>query len=114
MTSRLPFEETHGIVATALDGAFYRTVYPDIGDNETDPVRHYVASGWREGRDPAPWFSTRAYLVAHPDVAEAGWNPLHHYLVRGRREGREVVRSAEADAYLLTRARNGEAPGWRF
>jgi hypothetical protein len=114
MSPRIPFEEAYGIVATALDGAFYRTVYADVTAGELDPVRHYVASGWREGRDPAPWFSTRDYLADHPDVAEAGWNPLHHYLVRGRREGREVVRSAEADKYLLSRARNGEAPRWRF
>jgi hypothetical protein len=114
MTSRLPFDETHGIVATAFDGAFYRTVYPDVLEGGLDPVRHYMSSGWREGRDPAPWFSTRAYLADHPDVAEAGWNPLHHYLVRGRREGREVARSSEADKYLLQRARDGESPRWRF
>jgi hypothetical protein len=80
---RIPFDETHGIVATALDAAFYRTVYADIGDGDLDPVRHYVAVGWREGRDPAPWFSTSAYVAANPDVLKAGWNPLCHYLVRG-------------------------------
>jgi hypothetical protein len=114
MSSPMPFEEAYGIVATALDGAFYRAVYPDVSTGALDPVRHYVASGWREGRDPAPWFSTRAYLQAHPDVAEAGWNPLCHYLLRGRREGREVERSPEADKYLLARARDGESPRWSF
>jgi hypothetical protein len=114
MSSPIPFEEAYGIVATALDGAFYRAVYPDVTLGAADPVRHYVDGGWREGRDPAPWFSTRAYLETHPDVAEAGWNPLCHYLTRGRREGREVVRSAEADKYLLARARQGESPRWSF
>jgi hypothetical protein len=114
MSAALPLEEAYGVVATALDGAFYRTIYPDVVAREADPVRHYVAGGWREGRDPAPWFSTRAYLRAHPDVAEAGWNPFCHYLVRGRREGREVVRSAESDKYLLSRARLGESARWRF
>ena len=114
MSSSMSFEEAQGVVATALDGAFYRTVYPDIAAADLDPVGHYVAGGWREGRDPAPWFSTRAYLDANPDVAEAGWNPLCHYLVRGRREGREVVRSVEADNYLLARARAGETTRWRF
>jgi len=114
MPAAIPLEEAYGVVATALDGAFYRTIYPDVVASEADPVRHYVASGWREGRDPAPWFSTRAYLRAHPDVAEGGWNPFCHYLLRGRREGREVERSIESDKYLLSRARLGESPRWRF
>ncbi len=107
-------DEVHRVVSAVLDGAFYRAVYPDIVDAELDPVRHYVESGWREGRDPAPWFSTRAYAETYPDVVRAGWNPLHHFLVQGRREGREVVRSSEADDYLLRRARRGEEPAWSF
>jgi hypothetical protein len=107
-------DEVHRVISAALDGAFYRAVYPDIVDAELDPVRHYVESGWREGRDPAPWFSTRAYAETHPDVVRAGWNPLHHFLVEGRREGREVVRSTAADDYLLRRARRGEEPAWSF
>ncbi|THD58912.1 hypothetical protein [Phenylobacterium sp.] len=101
-------------VATAFDGAFYWTVNPDLRGAELDVVRHYLTAGWREGRDPAPWFSTRAYMEAYPEVAEAGWNPFHHYLVRGRGEGREVVRSAFAEAYLLEAARRGAAPAWSF
>ena len=114
MPHRIPFDETHGIVATALDAAFYRAVYPDIGDGDLDPVRHYVAVGWREGRDPAPWFSTRAYVEANPDVVKAGWNPLSHYLLRGRREGREVAASPHGPDYLSRRLKNGEEPRWSF
>jgi hypothetical protein len=114
MPAAMSLEEAYGVVATALDGAFYRTIYPDVVTGEADPVRHYVASGWREGRDPAPWFSTRAYLRAYPDVAAGGWNPFCHFLLRGRREGREVVRSGESDKYLLSRARLGESPRWGF
>jgi hypothetical protein len=107
-------DEVLRVISTAMDGAFYRAVNPDLADSGLDPLAHYAASGWREGRDPAPWFSTTAYVQAYPEVAKAGWNPLHHYLVVGRREGREVVRSALADDYLLRRARRGEAPAWSF
>jgi hypothetical protein len=107
-------DEVHRVISTALDGAFYRAVNPDLAESGLDPIRHYAGSGWREGRDPAPWFSTRAYVEAYPEVVKAGWNPLHHYLIVGRREGREVVRSTLADDYLLRRARRGEAPAWRF
>jgi hypothetical protein len=107
-------EEVHRIIATAVDGAFYRAVNPDLAGSGLDPIRHYAGSGWREGRDPAPWFSTRAYVEAYPEVAKAGWNPLCHYLTLGRREGREVARSGLADDYLLRRARRGEAAAWSF
>jgi hypothetical protein len=112
MQHRNPLDETHGVVATALDAAFYRTIYPDVGDGDLDPVSHYVASGWREGRDPAPWFSTRAYLAANADVAKAGWNPFSHFLTRGRREGREVTPSPRGADYLSRRLALGEEPGW--
>ncbi|HEY8003147.1 MAG TPA: hypothetical protein VIE16_02910 [Phenylobacterium sp.] len=107
-------DEVHRVISTAVDGTFYRTVNPDLAKSGLDPVRHYVLSGWREGRDPAPWFSTRAYVEANPEVAKAGWNPLHHYLAVGRREGREVVRSLWADDYLLRQARQGLEPAWDF
>jgi hypothetical protein len=107
-------DEVYRVLSTAFDGAFYRAVNPDLGQGGFDPIRHYVASGWREGRDPAPWFSTRAYVEAYPEVAKGGWNPLHHYLIQGRHEGREVVRSILAEDYLLRRARRGEEPAWSF
>jgi len=107
-------DEVHRVISTAVDGAFYRAVNRDLADIEIDPVRHYAESGWREARDPAPWFSTSGYLKAHPDVARAGWNPLHHYLIHGRREGREIVRSVWADDYLMSRARRGVEAAWSF
>jgi hypothetical protein len=107
-------DEVHRIISTAVDGAFYRAVNPDLAAAAVDPVRHYAETGWREGRDPAPWFSTAAYLKANRDVAKSGRNPLHHYLTRGRRQGREIARSKLYDSYLLTRARRGIETGWSF
>jgi hypothetical protein len=106
--------EVYRVISTAFDGAFYRAANPDLADGGRDPIGHYLTSGWREDRDPAPWFSTRAYAEAYPELVKAGWNPLHHYLTVGRYEGRTVVRSALADDYLLRRARRGEAPAWGF
>jgi O-antigen biosynthesis protein len=53
-----------------------------------DAAFHYLVYGGREGRDPGPFFSTRAYLARYPDVAEAGLNALFHYETQGRRENR--------------------------
>jgi hypothetical protein len=99
------------VLGPALDAAFYRAIYPDIADAGRDLVTHYADAGWREGRDPAPWFSTSGYLERYPDVARGGGNPFYHYLSAGRREGREPVASAHAVDYLVTRklARDGKA-----
>ena len=79
------------VLALAVDADFYKQTNPGLGLADVDPVLHYGEAGWREGRDPAPWFSTRDYLARYADVADAGANPLVHYLTAGYREGREIV-----------------------
>jgi len=98
------------VIASAVDAAFYREVYRDI-DPATHPAAHYAAFGWREGRDPTPWFSTTAYLKTHPDVAAAGVNPFHHFLTSGRREGRAIVPSALSAGYHAAPAAHGGEHG---
>lgn len=105
-------DEVLRVVSTALDAAFYRAVYGDVARAGIDPIRHYLTQGWREGRDPAPWFSSSAYLSANTDVRRAGVEPLYHYLTQGRREGREVVPSAQGEAYLFGELRAGEVAAW--
>ena len=78
------------LVGPEFDWEYYRRTYEDIAANNIHPVEHYCLFGWREGRDPAPWFSTRRYLAAHEDVRRAGINPFLHYLTRGRKEGRRT------------------------
>lgn len=71
-----------------FDRGFYLSQNPDVAAAGMDPLVHYEAYGWREGRDPSLLFSTRSYLEANPDVAAAGVNPLEHYLNHGQAEGR--------------------------
>jgi hypothetical protein len=71
-----------------FDRGWYLRTYPDVRDSNVDPVVHYLESGWREGRDPGPDFSTTAYLKGNSDVAALGMNPLLHYMEHGRFEGR--------------------------
>ena len=70
-----------------FDAAFYRAAYPDVAASGTDPLGHYLAHGWREGRDPAPGFSTAGYLAAYPGAAAAREAPLLHYLREGKARG---------------------------
>ncbi len=102
-------DRAHRLLVVAMDFDFYRQAHSDLTYADIDPAGHYGAAGWREGRDPAPWFSTDAYLDQNPDVAQAGVNPFVHYLRSGYREGRAISRSQFADAYFAALA-NGDVP----
>ncbi|WP_029008781.1 glycosyltransferase [Azospirillum halopraeferens] len=75
-------------LAELVDSDWYRSVHPDVAAANVDPVSHYLTYGWREGRDPNPWFSTRYYLSSNPDLAWRNVCPLLHFLRRGASEGR--------------------------
>jgi hypothetical protein len=78
----------YDVIASAFNVDFYLSYNPDIRDAGVDPVWHYAVSGWKEGRDPSPTFSTRHYLDSYPDIRNAGVNPFYHFLVNGKAEGR--------------------------
>ena len=71
----------------AFDASYYRAVGEPIAA-ECDALEHYIAHGWREGRDPSRDFSTRFYLERYPDIRRAGVNPFVHYVRIGRARGR--------------------------
>src|SRR5690606_18898074 len=74
-----PFHEDDLAVAAAeFDRDFYLDQNPDLAEARADPLEHFLVHGWREGRDPTPWFSVRDYLTDNPDIAEAGVNPFVH------------------------------------
>ena len=76
--------------SSLFDGDWYLHRYSDVAAAGADPAVHYLESGWREGRDPSPSFSTSAYLKSNSDVARAGINPLLHFIEFGYSEGRNV------------------------
>ena len=69
-----------------FDEGFYRAQNPELDFAKTDPLVHFLIQGWREGRDPAPWFSVADYLAHHEDVRKNAANPFLHYLLYGRQE----------------------------
>ncbi|OXE36461.1 MAG: hypothetical protein CGW95_07545 [Phenylobacterium zucineum] len=100
MPTRASPEEIYKVVATAFDVEFYLAIYPDIAETGLDPIQHFLDAGFREVRDPAPWFSTRAYVNEVPDGASE--NAFYHYLTIGWRQG-YVPKAAElAGVYLWT------------
>lgn len=75
-------------VAKDFDASFYAVRYPEVGG---DLLRHYMTTGWKENKDPAPWFSTAFYIEVNPDVVGVGLNPFYHYIQHGRAEGRPIA-----------------------
>lgn len=82
--------DTQHVLRGAVDRQFYFIHHPDVAAAGMDPAEHYDRFGWKEGRDPSPWFSTNGYLKDHADVAAAGVNPFVHFLLAGRNEHRGV------------------------
>lgn len=96
------------VASTLFDSAYYCARYHDVVQAKVDPYEHYLEFGWRELRDPNPYFNTSAYLTLNPDVAAAGVNPLVHYALSGAREGRLVRLPSENVGRSM--ALNTEAP----
>ncbi len=76
-----------GVIKDYFDHNFYCDSYPEI-TGAIDPMVHYLRSGWKEGKNPSPYFNTDYYLTNNSDVTESKINPLLHYLVWGGAEAR--------------------------
>ena len=66
--------------------SWYLKTYKDVG---SDPIKHYMDIGFRNGYNPSLWFYTNYYLNMNLDVKTADINPLVHFLKYGCREGRK-------------------------
>ncbi|WP_375458905.1 hypothetical protein [uncultured Enterovirga sp.] len=89
------FPEVWEALAGQVDCEHYKREYPDVAEAGMDPLAHYIAAGWREGRNPTKDFDSAYYLESNPDVQECGMNPFYHYIIVGRSEGRPSL-AAEA------------------
>jgi len=81
------------LVGHEFDAEFYAEEYPDVLLSRELLLAHFCEIGWKEGRNPNPYFDVVTYLLEHPDVAASPTNPFIHYLLRGKREGRRAVSS---------------------
>jgi glycosyltransferase involved in cell wall biosynthesis len=79
-------EDVAALLGEYFDAQFYLAQYDDIALHRLHPLEHYLEHGWREGRDPAPWFSTKDYLSRYPDLVELNINPLLHLVLWGKKE----------------------------
>lgn len=93
----------------AFDRGWYLGRYPDVAAAGIDPLRHYVLSGYREGRLANPIFDSGWYLAHYfPDEADPP-NPLVDYLLHVRRDTRRPNRWFDPAWYR----REAGVPSWR-
>lgn len=67
-----------------FDHAYYLAANPAIARAKLDPLAHYIRSGDREGRNPAAWFSGKAYRQAVPEATTSDLTAFGHWVSRGR------------------------------
>ena len=89
-----------------FNDAWYLSNNPDVAANGIDPFHHYLQSGWKEGRRPAPGFDEAICARASPTFVPGSENPILHLLSRGvtardLRRGREARRQAVPSAPVL-------------
>lgn len=85
--SNLRMFEQKALLADEFDADFYADCNPDLHGGNLDLLEHYILFGWKEGRDPARWFSTRFYRDTYARAADYGIDPLTHYLIWGKAQG---------------------------
>ncbi len=71
-----------------FDKNWYLLQYTDLKGKCHDAAKHYLKFGWKEGREPGPFFDGKSYLELNPDVAKANICPLLHYELHGKKEKR--------------------------
>ncbi len=67
-----------------FDADWYLRAYPDVGAAGVDPLRHYLQSGWREGRSPSADFDGVFYRMTVSAPTAPDLCPLVHYNRAGR------------------------------
>ena len=91
-----------GAVEASLlfDPDWYARTYPDVPVRGVEALAHYMQTGWKEGKDPGPFFNSKQYFEENSDVARRAVCPLLHFLGYGLTEGRALpYRVVTADAF---------------
>ncbi|MFN7056965.1 glycoside hydrolase family 99-like domain-containing protein [Hyphomonas sp.] len=97
-----------------FDEEFYLSGFAEA-ERPADPASHFLEKGWKEGRNPTPWFSVWHYQSMHPDVAQSGINPFLHYCIAGANEGRSLaIMGAGSDSSTYHAQAFAVSPGPHF
>tara|TARA_Y100000588_G_scaffold248390_1_gene262852 strand:+ start:4670 stop:8122 length:3453 start_codon:yes stop_codon:yes gene_type:complete len=82
-----------------FDSTYYLSRYEDIKRRNNDPLRHYIRHGYKENRNPNPFFDNKFYKEKHLKNKE-GINPLYHYLTEPSANEYKISESFDGSFYL--------------
>ena len=85
-----------------VDGIYYLTGGNDVQAAGLNPLLHFCRFGWKERRNPNPYFDTAWYLATNPRVESLGLNPLVHYVCEGEAADRRPVPHFDPGWYRAT------------
>jgi len=80
-----------------FDRDWYIAKNLDVRSSGLPAYSHYLEIGWKENRDPNPFFSSGWYCSQHPEVRS---DPLAHYLHRGWKLGYNPSPQFSLQGYL--------------
>lgn len=104
--------ETRLIAASGdglFDPDFYRLQNPDVARAGTDPFRHYLRHGWREGRAPNAQFDDGYYRAESGLSVRTPVSPLAHFIAFGHKSGLCPVPGIDLSAVAGTHPQLGVA-----
>jgi 2-polyprenyl-3-methyl-5-hydroxy-6-metoxy-1,4-benzoquinol methylase len=86
-----------------FDPRWYAERYPETRA-AGNPLLHYITTGWKEGKNPGPYFDTARYLSLNPQLRIRDQCPLLHYMMHFddhcRREPAPSWRQRHAAEYV--------------
>ena len=78
------YNPEYDLIRSDFDVEFYLATNTDVAARRLDPIAHYIRTGAFEGRDPAPWFSTKAYVARYPAVSLSRLTPFGYWVKYGK------------------------------
>lgn len=66
-----------------FDSEYYLKNNPDVLENNSDPVEHFLVIGYKENRNPNPVFQTKYYKEKY-QLEDEQLNPVIHFLTKGQ------------------------------
>src|SRR5260221_348824 len=83
-----------------FDAAWYERQNPEVRAAGQDPLRHYLESGWRNGRNPNALFHEAWYRQQNATTLQPEESGLEHYLRSGAAAGCRPNPLFDAEWYL--------------
>jgi hypothetical protein len=96
--------DDYGIISVSglFDPTFYLVTNPDVRAQDLDPLAHFCAYGWHEGRNPNLYFQLDWYISHYLSERRNETNVLCHYYLEGETQDMQPSRHFQPRWYAQT------------